>query len=79
MTIVDEERGLVYAIVRFDHAGKDTTTTWNDGSAHLVNPPFDEPFSFLIGELFKIGDGKIHQIDALVLNVPYGMPPGWRK
>ena len=77
--IVDEERGLVYAIVRFDHSGRNKTTVWNDGTTHPVNTPFDEPFSFLIGELFKIKDGKIHRIEALVLNVPYGMPSGWGK
>ena len=65
--------------MRFDHAGKDKTAVWNDGSTHPVNTPFDEPFSFLIGELFKIKDGKIFQIEALVLNVPYGMRPGWEK
>ncbi|HEX4278393.1 MAG TPA: hypothetical protein VHZ74_23725 [Bryobacteraceae bacterium] len=32
-----------------------------------------------IGELFKIRRGKIKQIEALVLNVPYGMPTGWGK
>jgi hypothetical protein len=77
--VVDEERGLVYGIVRFDHAGTSKTTVWNDGKEHPVNTPFDEPFSFLIGELFKIKDGKIAQIEALVLNVPYGMPAGWSK
>jgi hypothetical protein len=77
--IVDEERGLVYTVIRFDHNGKNKTTVWNDGSTHPVNTPFDEPFSFEIGELFKIRNGKIQQIEALVLNVPYGMPTGWGK
>jgi hypothetical protein len=75
--VVDEERGLVWAFVRFDHAGKDKTITYNDGSVHPVNTPFDEPFSFQICELFKIRDGKILQIEALVTPVPYGMPTGW--
>lgn len=44
--VVDEERGLVWAFIRFDHAGKDKTITYNDGSVHPVNTPFDEPFSF---------------------------------
>lgn len=77
--IVDEERGLVYAIIRFDHNGRNKTITWNDGSVHSVNMPFDEPFSFLVGELFKIKNGKIYQIEALVLNVPYGMHLGWEE
>ena len=75
--VVDEERGLVWAFVRFDHAGKDKTITYNDGSVHPVNTPFDEPFSFQICELFKIRDGKILQIEALVAPVPYGMLTGW--
>jgi hypothetical protein len=75
--VADEERGLVYAMVRFDHHGRNKTIVWNDGSVHPVNPPFDEPFSFQIGELFKIVDGKILHIDALVFPVPYRMPTGW--
>jgi ribosomal protein S27AE len=75
--IVDEERGLVLAIIRFDHNGRKNTIAYSDGSVHPVNTPFDEPFAFTIAELFKIVDGKIRQIEALVLNVPYGMPTGW--
>jgi hypothetical protein len=29
-----------------------------------VNPPLDQPFSFLIAELFKVLDGKISRIEA---------------
>lgn len=75
--IVDEERGLVYGMVRFDHHGRNKSIVWNDGSVHSVNTPFDEPFSFQIGELFKIQDGRIHHIEALVFPVPYKMPTGW--
>jgi hypothetical protein len=46
---------------------------------HRVNPPFDQPFSFFIEELFKIVDGKLNRIEALVTPVPYGMPTGWVK
>jgi hypothetical protein len=42
-----------------------------------VDTPFDEPFSFLICEMFKIRDGKLLQIEALVAPVLYGMPTGW--
>jgi hypothetical protein len=75
--IVDEERGLVYAMVRFDHHGRNRSIVWNDGSVHQVNTPFDEPFSFQIGELFRIEDGRIRHIEALVFPVPYKMPTGW--
>ncbi len=74
--IVDEERGLVYAVIFFDHAGH-TEATMKNGISFKVPPPYDTPFCWLIGELFKIKDGKIHQIEAVMLDVPYGMPSGW--
>jgi hypothetical protein len=70
--------GIPPSIIRFDHNGRNKTITRNDGSVHPVNTPFDEPFSFLIGELFKVKNGQLTQIEALVLNVPYGMDPGWK-
>jgi hypothetical protein len=59
-------------------SGRNKTTVWNDGKEHPVNTPFDVPISFQIGDLFKIRNGKILQIEALVLNVPDGMPTGWK-
>lgn len=75
--IVDEERGLVYAIIFFDHAGAVRTVKMTNGTTFNVPPPYDTPYTFLIGELFKIKNGKILQIEAVLLPVPYGMPSGW--
>lgn len=75
--VVDEERGLVLAVVLFDHAGTVKTVALADGTAFAVPPPFDTPYTFLIGELFKIADGRIQRIEAVLLPVPYGMPSGW--
>ena len=75
--VVDEERGLVLSIIRFDHTGKNKTITWADGTEHPVNPPFDQPYSFFIAEVFKIVDGKINRIEASVTPVSYGMWTGW--
>jgi hypothetical protein len=33
----------------------------------------------MIGELFKIQSGQIRQIEAVLLEVPYGMPSGWNE
>ena len=74
--VVDEERRMVLAIVRFEPSGKNKTITWNDGE-HKVNPHFDQPYSFFISELFEILDGKINRIEALATPVPYGMWTGW--
>src|SRR3984885_5401436 len=77
--VVDEERGLVYSIIFFDHAGTITTIKWTDGTEHKVGPPFDTPYAFEIGELLKIKNGKITRVEAVLLTVPYGMPSGWGK
>ena len=75
--VVDEERGLVYAMVFFDHAGRMKTQTLADGTVSKVPPDMTVPFTFQIGELFKIQDGRIMRIEALVNPAPYGMDSGW--
>ncbi len=75
--IIDEERGLVYTIIFFDHAGTVTDVTMKNGTSFKVPPPYDAPYTFIIGELFKIKNGNIHQIEAVLLDVPYGMHSGW--
>lgn len=75
--VVDEERGLVFAMLSFDHAGKIKSVKLTDGTTMKVPAPFDAPFSFLMGELFKIRDGKIAQVQAVISTTPYAMPSGW--
>ncbi len=77
--VVDAERGLVLALVTFNHAGKMKTQTLADGTVSPVPPDMQVPFSFEIAELFKIQDGKIMRIEALVIPAPYGMKSGWGK
>ena len=43
--VVDEERGLVYSIIFFDHAGTVTTVKMTDGTILTVPPPYDTPFT----------------------------------
>ena len=77
--IVDEERGLVYAIVFFDHAGIPEVKLPDGTIRKIEGPPFNAPFCFMIGELFKIKNRQITRIEATVIEVPYGMPSGWSK
>lgn len=42
-----------------------------------VDKSFRQPFSFIIAEIFKIKDGKIRQIEAVLTSVPLGMESGW--
>ncbi len=36
-----------------------------------------QPWTWYIAEMFKIEDGKIHRIEAVLDRVPYGMLSGW--
>ncbi len=75
--IMDQERGLGFGIVFFDHAGTIKDVKMTDGSTLHVPPPFDAPYSFEIFELFKIRNGRIVRVEAILNTVPYGMTSGW--
>jgi hypothetical protein len=73
--IVDRERGLAFAFVFFDHAGTVKTITLTDG--YTFPATLRHPLTFEIGELFKIENGKIHQVQAVLTQEPYGIKSGW--
>lgn len=75
--VVDQQKGLVLVSTFFDHAGVLRNFKLVDGTDHKVGLPFDRPFSFVMLELFKIQDGKIRQIEAVINTVPYHMPSPW--
>ena len=73
--VVDEERGLVLAFGFFDHSGAAKTITLADG--RTIPSPVRAPLTFEIAELFKIKDGRIRQIEATLITVPYSMKSAW--
>jgi hypothetical protein len=75
--LVDEERGLVLASGFIDHNGVLDEYTLSDG--RVVKSPIRFPHSFYLLELFKIVDGKILQIEAVFVTVPYGMASPWQQ
>ena len=75
--IMDQEKGLGFAQVFFDHAGVIKDVKMTDGTNLHVPAPFDAPFAFEIFEVFKIQNGKIIRVEAVLNTVPYGMPSGW--
>ena len=77
--VVDEQKQMVFAATFFDHAGNVRDFKLVDGTEHKMGPPFDRPYTFLIFELFKIKNGKIRQIEAVLDTVPYYMPSPWVK
>ena len=79
--VVDEERGLVLGVFRFNHPGDvPYADTPGFGRVSMAGNPWAvRPTSALIAELFKIQDNKIQRVMAVITNVPYRMPTGWEK
>jgi hypothetical protein len=77
--VVDVDKGLAIAFVRFQHPGNVlyVDTPANGRVNQTRNPWAIRPTSALIAELFKIEDHKIQRVMAVITNVPYRMPTGW--
>jgi hypothetical protein len=76
--VVDRTKGLAFGWGYFDHNG--TPAKFSRTLDHQlvdVAPMFRQPFSFYIAEVFKVVDGKIRQIEAVLTQVPYQMESGW--
>jgi hypothetical protein len=73
---VDEDRGLVVAFAFFDHdAG--TSRTFQTPTGRTVTAGPTTPWTWMIAELFKVEKGLLHEIEAILERVPYGMGSGW--
>jgi hypothetical protein len=59
--VADVERQLVFALAFFDHAG----------NTRARQDRFSRPFSYQISEVFKVRDGRIEQVEATLIQVPY--------
>ena len=79
--VVDVDKGLAIAFVRFQHPGNVlyVDTPANGRVDQTRNPWAVRPTSALIAELFKIEDHKIQRVMAVITNVPYRMPTGWER
>lgn len=67
--VADTERGLVLAMVFFDHPGQLRKADFTS--------PIASPNSMIIWELFKVDGGLIRRIEAILSPFPYGMRAGW--
>ena len=73
--VVDRQKGLVYVAAFFDHRGDMRKVKLTDG--RIVDAQYDTPWTWQIGELFKVKDGKLHEIEALVMHAPYAIQDVW--
>jgi hypothetical protein len=78
-TVVDEERGLTFGTFVFHHPG---TVAYKDvpgiGRVEMI-PIARRPFTVVVSELFKVQNGKIREIEAIMTSLPYGAGDGWEK
>jgi len=73
--IVDEEKGVAFAFAFFDHNAQVHDFTLADGTK--MHGGLQAPFTWEIAEAFRIDNGKIHTVEAVLNNAPYGMKGGW--
>ncbi len=74
---VDEERGIVLAGGFIDHEGRLGEFKLTDGTVKTAI--IRRPHTFVLLEAFKIRGGKIQQVEASFVTVPYNMPSPWMK
>ena len=78
LVLADPENRLAFVFGSFDHNGSVRSYRLPaDGKTAEINPAFRQPFSFYIAECFKVNEGRIRQIEAVLTTVPYGMSSGW--
>ena len=76
--VVDPVTGPSFAWAYFDHNGSVAKFSRTlDHTLVDVATTFRQPSSFYIAEVFKIVDGNIRQIEAVLTTVPYHMESVW--
>jgi len=75
--IVDRERGLVLAIVRFNHPATQQIVEVAGRGKMNMGPYSTWPNSTQIAELFKISNRKLKEITAVIVTGAYKAPMGW--
>ena len=76
--IVDRTKGLAFGWGYFDHDGTHAKFSRTlDHQEADVAPTFRQPITFYIAEVFKVTDGRIRQIEAVLTTVPFRMESGW--
>jgi hypothetical protein len=76
--VVDVERGLVSGMFMFRHGGEQTSYVNDQGQEVPFSEAMLKQQAVVISELFKIEDGKIRRIEAVMTgNLPLDALSGW--
>jgi hypothetical protein len=74
--VVDEEKGLTFGVYMFQHKGL-TQITMKDGSTGPAPYFVGQPVTMPMAEVFKVVNGNIREVEAVGVQIPYGLGPGW--
>jgi hypothetical protein len=77
ITIIDEKLGLAFGFPMFVHKGDVQFVKIIGVPGVDTIPKRFPPFNLQAGEIFKISGGKIHEIEANGMVLPYGAGSGW--
>ena len=76
--LVDRTKGLAFGWGYFDHDGTHAKFSRTlDHQLADVPSTFQQPVTFYLAEVFKVVDGRIRQIEAVLTTVPFRMESGW--
>jgi hypothetical protein len=76
--VVDEERGLVSGMYMFRHGGTEPTYTLPSGEVVKHSEAMLRRQAVVISEFFKIEDGRIRRIEAVMAGgLDHDAPSGW--
>ena len=76
---VDEQKGLVLGVFMFNTPGTIKSVDVPGIGKVDESAAATRPFSEEVAELFKIKDGKIHDVVAVMVTLPYGATSGWTQ
>jgi hypothetical protein len=76
---VDEQKGLVLGVFMFNTPGTIKSVDVPGVGKVDESAAATRPFSEEVAELFKIKDGKIHDVVAVMVTLPYGATSGWTQ
>lgn len=77
--IADPKHGLAFGVFMFRHNGQKLTGKSKSGKVVKMIPEATRPFNVEVSELFKIKDGKIREIEAVMVTLPYRTPDPWAQ
>ena len=66
----------VFAFAFFDHVPGQTRTFQTPNGRTVTAGP-TSPWTWELAELFKVENGLLHEVEAVLERAPYGMGSGW--